>query len=120
MGAGGVTRVVPGGGYPKEDIRRQAIALAMSRAMGHPVLSQLRANSPIIIIIIYYLIIYLLSYSKNRYGVSAEPEFQTMELRAGDRIIMASDGLWDVMENEEVALLASYRSSASKSLLFSI
>ncbi len=48
-----------------------------------------------------------------RYGVSAEPEFQSVELRAGDRIVIASDGLWDVMENDEVSLLSSYRSSAS-------
>lgn len=35
-----MVRVVPGGGFPKEEIRRQAIALAMTRSLGHPVLSQ--------------------------------------------------------------------------------
>lgn len=88
LGAGGLMRVVPGGGFPKIEIQKRSIALAMTRSLGHPVLSQ--------------------------YGVSPEPEFTQTEIRPGDRIIMASDGLWDVMENEEVALVCSYRASANK------
>jgi serine/threonine protein phosphatase PrpC len=60
----------------------------MTRALGHPVLS--------------------------RYGVLPEPEFSTALMNVGDRLIIASDGLWDVVENDEIGLLCSYRSSASK------
>ena len=36
-------------------------------------------------------------------GVSAEPEMHTRKLREGDRyIVLASDGVWDYMENSEV------------------
>ena len=77
-----------GGGFPREEIKRQALALAMTRALGHPVLS--------------------------RYGVLPEPEFEICEMRAGDRIVVASDGLWDVVSNDEVALVASSRSSSAK------
>jgi serine/threonine protein phosphatase PrpC len=77
-----------GGGFPREEIKRQALALNMTRAIGHPVLSQ--------------------------YGVSPEPEFQTAVIGNNDRLILASDGLWDVMQNEEAALFCSYRSSANK------
>ncbi len=88
VGAGNMKRVVPGGGFPREEIKRQALALNMTRAIGHPVLSQ--------------------------YGVSPEPEFRRSVIGPGDRLILASDGLWDVMQNEEAALFCSYRSSASK------
>jgi serine/threonine protein phosphatase PrpC len=88
IGAGNMMRVMPGGGFPREEIKRRALALNMTRAIGHPVLSQ--------------------------YGVSPEPEFSTTAVAPGDRLVLGSDGLWDVVENDEVALLCSYRSSASK------
>merc|ERR1711924_410913 len=50
----------------------------------------------------------------GQYGVSSEPEFSTTELKRGDRVVFASDGLWDVAENAEVALLCSYRNTSSK------
>lgn len=106
-------RVMPGGGFPREEIKRQALALNMTRAIGHPVLSQ--------------------------YGVSPEPEititvhlnflvfsfflffFFVQDVGAGDVIILASDGLWDVLENDEVAQISnsknvknSRRNSAKK------
>ena len=52
---------------------------------------------------------------KFEIGVSWDPEFSVNDLIAGDRVIMASDGLWDIMPNEEAAHLISYRSNSSKS-----
>lgn len=61
--------------------------------------------------------------------MSSEPEFVCADLQVGDRVILASDGLWDVVvqhsrvvwalltalqENHEAALIASYRQSATK------
>lgn len=90
LGAGNMMRIVPGGGFPRDEIKRQALALAMTRALGHPVLS--------------------------RYGVSTEPEFSRTQLLQNDRIIIASDGLWDVMPNEEASLMCSYRNVAGRAV----
>ena len=36
-------------------------------------------------------------------GVTARPDVEEMDIREGDVIVLASDGLWDAMKNEEVA-----------------
>ena len=42
-----------------------------------------------------------LPFHKNNV-VTATPEIKTFTVQAGDKLIFASDGLWDVMSNEEV------------------
>jgi len=38
--------------------------------------------------------------------VSAEPEFSSIKIENGDTLILASDGLWEIMESTEVATFA--------------
>ncbi|EGC37248.1 hypothetical protein DICPUDRAFT_94116 [Dictyostelium purpureum] len=68
----GCWRVIPNKlDYSNEDIMKQRLALNMSRALGHIVLS--------------------------KYGVSSEPETLSETLKPGDYVILASDGLWNVL-----------------------
>ena len=90
LGLGGVKRVVPSSGVSWPEIRKKKLALAMTRALGHPVL--------------------------RHHGVSAEPEVENFDVQAGDRIIIASDGLWDVLSNAEVTLVTSYAATAAKAV----
>jgi len=75
---GGIKRVIPN---PKEfsedDIIKQKLALNMSRSLGHTILSN--------------------------YGVCSQPEFFSTIIQNDDILILASDGLWELMENNEVA-----------------
>jgi serine/threonine protein phosphatase PrpC len=59
----------------------------MSRSMGHPVL--------------------------GRYGVSAEPEVAVCDLFEDDWLIIASDGLWDVLTEHTVAVVIGDGSEGS-------
>ncbi|EAL62398.1 protein phosphatase 2C [Dictyostelium discoideum AX4] len=69
----GCYRVIPNkNDYSNDDIMKQRLALNMSRALGHVVLS--------------------------KYGVSSTPEFQSESLNPGDYVIVASDGLWNVLD----------------------
>jgi len=73
----GTQRVIPNRQDFTEDImRKRKLALNMTRALGHIVL-------------------------KN-YGISCEPEFQSCNVQEGDKLVLASDGLWEIMENHEV------------------
>jgi len=58
-------------------IMKDKLALNMSRSLGHSTLS--------------------------RFGVSPEPELNWFGIESGDILVLASDGLWEVMNNEEVA-----------------
>jgi len=74
----GVKRITPSREeFSEEVISKRRYALNMSRSLGHVILA--------------------------RYGVSADPEFDSVEIENGDILILASDGLWEVMENLEVA-----------------
>ncbi|KAK5579537.1 hypothetical protein RB653_009221 [Dictyostelium firmibasis] len=69
----GCYRVIPNkNDYNNDDIMKQRLALNMSRALGHVVLS--------------------------KYGVSSTPEFHSESLNPGDYVILASDGLWNVLD----------------------
>ncbi|KAN0023944.1 hypothetical protein ACTFIV_008335 [Dictyostelium citrinum] len=69
----GCYRVIPNkNDYSNDDIMKQRLALNMSRALGHVVLS--------------------------KYGVSSTPEFHSESLNPGDYVILASDGLWNVLD----------------------
>ncbi|KAM9993531.1 hypothetical protein ACTFIZ_011488 [Dictyostelium cf. discoideum] len=69
----GCYRVIPNkNDYSNDEIMKQRLALNMSRALGHVVLS--------------------------KYGVSSTPEFQSESLNPGDYVILASDGLWNVLD----------------------
>jgi serine/threonine protein phosphatase PrpC len=42
---------------------------------------------------------------RSKYWVVSTPELKTAHLERGDQIVLASDGLWDVLSNEDVARL---------------
>ncbi|KAL6059956.1 PPM-type phosphatase domain-containing protein, variant 2 [Balamuthia mandrillaris] len=81
------SRVVGYRVYPKEgdftveEASQKQLGLAMSRSLGHLILS--------------------------RYGVSPEPEFFTADLEDGDRLVLACDGIWDVLSTEDVMHLVN-------------
>lgn len=84
---GGCMRLVPPDDEPAltqvKGARR--LTLNMSRALGHRILSG--------------------------YGVSAQPQLYIRSVRPGDRLVIASDGLWDVISNELAAFILSYQPS---------
>merc|ERR1712137_140732 len=70
-------RVIPSvNDYSQEDISKHKLALNMSRSLGHLILSN--------------------------YGVSSTPDMKTIIIEDGDYLVLASDGLWDVMKHEEI------------------
>ncbi|PRP86857.1 hypothetical protein PROFUN_05074 [Planoprotostelium fungivorum] len=78
VGRSGMMRVCPSiADYTKEMIIEKRLALNMSRALGHPIL--------------------------RLYGVIAEPEWREVEVKPDDLVLLASDGLWEIMTNEQVA-----------------
>lgn len=85
--ASGCMRLVPPDAEPALLVVKGArrLTLNMSRALGHRILTG--------------------------YGVSSLPQLYHMAVRAGDRLVIASDGLWDVLSNELVAYILSYQTS---------
>lgn len=85
--ADGCMRVVPPEGEPALLVVKGArrLTLNMSRALGHRILTT--------------------------YGVSARPQLYEVEVRSGYRLVIASDGVWDVLTNELVAFILSYQAS---------
>lgn len=68
--------------HPSEEEPKQS-GLAMTRALGHVTLS--------------------------KYGVISQPDFYSASLRDKDMLVLACDGLWDVLNTREVTrLVASY------------
>lgn len=68
---------IPGSRYTNEEILKKGLSLAISRALGHFILKD--------------------------YGISASPEFKDIPLSPGDSLIIASDGIWDVLNPKNVA-----------------
>lgn len=85
--ANGCMRVVPPEGEPSLLVVKGArrLTLNMSRALGHRILTT--------------------------YGVSAQPQLYELSVRRGERLVIASDGLWDVLTNDTVAFILSYQTS---------
>lgn len=84
VASAGCLRLVPPATDPALLVTRGArhLTLNMSRALGHAILSA--------------------------YGLTAEPDLYEQRVEAGDRLVLASDGLWDVLSNELVAHIAGY------------
>jgi len=61
------------------DFASASLALNISRALGHVVLS--------------------------RYGVSPTPDIKSITLRDGDIVLLCSDGLWGEVSNEDIGEL---------------
>ncbi|EFA85967.1 protein phosphatase 2C [Heterostelium album PN500] len=70
-------RVIPSGEFSEAEIAKRRLALNMSRALGHHILS--------------------------RFGVTSEPSLQHSDLRQHDILIVASDGLWNAMDHQAIA-----------------
>lgn len=66
----GHQKIIPGDMLEK-DIIKQKLALNMSRSFGHPTLS--------------------------KYGISPEPDFTTIDLSKDDILVVASDGLFEIL-----------------------
>jgi len=74
---GHTLRVIPNSkDYPEAVVIKQQLALNMTRALGHEIL--------------------------GKYGITPEPEIVHTTIEQDDVLIIASDGLWEVMENQEV------------------
>ena len=86
METAGCLRLVPPEGEPSLLVVKGArrLTLNMSRALGHRILSG--------------------------YGISAIPQLYELPIKKGDRLVIASDGLWDVLSNELVASMLTYQS----------
>jgi len=77
IGSSGSYRVIPDPEhFTIELIVQENLGLNMTRALGHIIL--------------------------RNYGVIADPEFLSVKLNVGDILIIASDGLWEFMNNKEV------------------
>jgi serine/threonine protein phosphatase PrpC len=70
-------RVIPTfADYPEAAIKKDKLALNMSRSLGHHILSQ--------------------------YGVSPKPDFMRTTVVAGDLLLLASDGLFELFEDSDL------------------
>lgn len=87
-GKGGVRRVIPAATVPRQIVMTQQLALAMSRSLGHLVLS--------------------------RFGVSPLPEFQTIVIQPDDILVLASDGLWDLFLSSHLERRIDHLTSLQK------
>ena len=76
-GTSNTLRLVPSeSAYDLDTIKKKKLALGMSRSMGHPILS--------------------------KFGCISEPDFTFVDVSDGDVLVIATDGVFGVLSNEEV------------------
>ncbi|KAH3758294.1 protein phosphatase 2C [Pelomyxa schiedti] len=87
-----VRRILPSTiDYSYAQIAEHKLALNMSRSLGHIIL--------------------------GKYGVIAVPDVVSMQINDGDRLVVASDGLWNLCTNAEVAEFVQKSSTADGACL---
>jgi len=72
-------RVIPASGYSIDEIILYKLALNMTRSLGHSILS--------------------------KFGISSTAEIDYVKIQSGDILVIASDGLWEIITNEEIPSL---------------
>eukprot|EP01091_Cochliopodium_minus_P017636 TRINITY_DN6963_c1_g3_i1.p1 TRINITY_DN6963_c1_g3~~TRINITY_DN6963_c1_g3_i1.p1 ORF type:complete len:315 (+),score=93.51 TRINITY_DN6963_c1_g3_i1:938-1882(+) len=88
-GSSGDWRLIPSSAaYELSIVKAKKLALGMSRSFGHVILS--------------------------KFGAICEPEFTVHQIKDGDMLVAATDGVWGILENDEVGHIVDvYRSNPS-------